>query len=43
MVLHGVVDRRRKLKFVNTGQSNCMAIEMIDLDLNILNEFSVYV
>ena len=29
------------LRVVNTGESNCTAIEMIDLDLNLLNVFSV--
>ena len=26
-----------EVKVVNTGESNCMAIEMIDLDLHLLN------
>ena len=34
---YGVVDV--KLKIVNTGESSCTAIEMIDLDLQLLNVF----
>ena len=31
------------VKVVSTWESECTAIEMIDLDLNHLNVFSVYV
>ena len=31
----------QKLKVVNTGESNCAVINMIDLGLSLLNVFSV--